>query len=60
LAFRWNGAALDEVWHTKESQNYLADYYYDAVLKELVMLEVVKKEGLLDKGASTIAVKKVE
>jgi hypothetical protein len=60
FAFRWNGAALDEVWHTKESQNYLADYYYDAVLKELVMLEVVKKEGLLDKGASTIAVKKVE
>jgi hypothetical protein len=58
--FSWNGSTLNEQWHTKESQNYLADYFYDAPRKELVILEVVKKEGLLDKGASTISVKKVE
>jgi len=59
-AYAWTGVSLDERWRTKESQNYLADYYYDAQRKELVMLEVVKKEGLFDKGASTITVKKVE
>uniref|UniRef100_A0A831XLB3 VCBS repeat-containing protein n=1 Tax=Geobacter metallireducens TaxID=28232 RepID=A0A831XLB3_GEOME len=59
-AFAWNGSALDEVWHTKQSQNYLADYVYDAGRKELVALEVVKKEGLMDKGASVVAVKRLE
>lgn len=59
-AFAWNGSSLDEIWHTKQSQNYLADYLYDADRKELVALEVVKKEGLLDKGASMVAVKRLE
>jgi len=60
VAFVWTGAALDETWHTKQSQNYLADYYFDEGRKELVMLEVVKKEGIIAKGASVITVKKVE
>jgi len=51
---------LDELWHTKQSQNYLADYSYDEGTKELVMLEVVKKAGLLDKGASALLIKRVE
>lgn len=59
-AFAWNGVALDERWHTKASQNYLSDYYLDEERKELVLLEVVKKAGLLEKGASAIVVKKVE
>jgi len=59
-AFAWNGSSLDEVWHTKQSQNYLADYLYDGGRKELVALEVVKKEGLLDKGASVVTVKRLE
>lgn len=59
-AFTWNGSSLDEIWHTKQSQNYLADYFYDPGRKEIVALEVVKKEGLLEKGASVVAVKKVE
>lgn len=59
-AFAWNGSSLDEVWHTRQSQNYLADYFYDAGRKELVALEVVKKEGLLDKGASVVTVKRLE
>jgi hypothetical protein len=56
----WNGSSLEEKWHTRESQNYLADYFYDEPRKELVLLEVVSKEGVLSKGASTITVKKVE
>jgi hypothetical protein len=59
-AFAWNGVALDERWHTKESANYLADYFYDAQRRELVILEQVQKEGLFGKGASSIAIKKVE
>jgi len=60
FSFAWNGSTLDERWHTKESQNYLADYSFDAPRKELILLEVVKKEGLIEKGASAIVVKRVE
>jgi hypothetical protein len=59
-AFAWNGVAFDERWHTKVSQNYLADYYLDEERKELLMLEVVKKPGIVEKGASAITIKKVE
>ncbi|QSV46507.1 FG-GAP repeat domain-containing protein [Geobacter benzoatilyticus] len=59
-AFSWNGSSLDEVWHTKQSQNYLADYVYEPGAKEIVALEVVKKEGLLNKGTSIVTVKRLE
>ncbi|WP_298437217.1 VCBS repeat-containing protein [Geobacter sp.] len=58
--FAWNGASLEEKWHTKPIQNYVADYYYDSANKELVLLEVVKKEGAFTEGASMISVKRVE
>jgi VCBS repeat protein len=58
--FSWNGVALEERWHTKANQNYLADYLYDDGRKELLLLEVVKKPGMVDKGASALSVKKVE
>lgn len=58
--FRWNGAALDELWHTKLSLNYLSDYLYDDEKKELLLVEVVKKEGVLDAGASAFSIKRVE
>lgn len=60
FAFAWNGVSLDELWHTKQSQNYLADYRYDEGTKELLMLEVVKKAGIIEKGASALFIKKVE
>ncbi len=60
FSFAWNGSSLVEQWHTKESQNYLADYFFDESRKELVLLEIVQKEGLISKGASTITVKKVD
>jgi hypothetical protein len=59
-SFRWNGVSLEENWHTKLSQNYLVDYSFDEAAKELLVLEVVKKEGIFDKGASAVAIKKVE
>ena len=59
-AFRWNGVALEEVWHTKPSQSYLTDYLYDAGQKEIVTLEVVKRDGFGSKGISAISVKKID
>ena len=60
FSFAWNGVALDELWHTKLSQNYLADYRYDEGAKELLMLEVVKKAGIIEKGATALYINKVE
>jgi len=60
FAFAWNGVALDELWHTKLSQNYLADYRYDEGAKELLMLEVVKKAGIIEKGATALFVRKIQ
>jgi len=59
-AFRWNGAYMDEEWHTKINQNYLSDYQYDEPNRELILLEVVTKAGILEKGASAISVKRIE
>lgn len=58
--FAWNGSSLEEKWHTKEVPQYLSDFFYDDARKELVLLQVVKKDGIIKEGASTIAVKKVE
>lgn len=58
--FAWNGASLVEKWHTEPIQDYIADYYYDDPGKELVLLEVVKQEGAISKGASTISTIKVK
>jgi hypothetical protein len=60
IAFAWNGASLEERWHTMESPNYLADYFLDAEHKELVLLEQTQKEGLFSKGASVIVTKKIK
>jgi hypothetical protein len=60
FSFAWNGASLDEKWHTRQSQNYLADYAYNEDTNELFLMEVVKKEGLFDKGASAVSSIKVE
>lgn len=58
--FAWNGAALEEQWHTNESSSYLADYFYDVERKEVVSLEHTQKEGVFSKGASAIFTKKIK
>lgn len=60
VAFSWNGSSLEERWRTRQSQNYLADFGYDAATKELILLEVVQTEGLVSKGASAIYLKNTE
>ena len=59
--FAWNGSDLDEKWHTKQNDYYLADFAYDENSRELLLLEVVaKEEGLFDKGASRLVVRKID
>ena len=59
--FVWNGADLEEKWHTKQSDNYLADFAYDDATRELLMLEVIdKQEGIFDKGSSRLVIRKVD
>ena len=60
FAFAWNGSSLEERWRTKQSQNYLADYSYLPDSKELLLLEIVQKEGLLGKGASAVKMIRAE
>lgn len=59
--FVWDGSDLQEKWHTKQSDYYLADFAYDESSRELLMLEVVaKEEGVFDKGASRLVIRKVD
>lgn len=59
--FAWDGVDLQEKWHTRQSDYYLADFAYDESSRELLMLEVVtKEEGVFDKGASRLVIKKVD
>jgi hypothetical protein len=59
--FEWNGSSLEEKWHTRQSEYYLADFAFDDATKELFALEVVsKEEGVFDKGASRLVIRKVE
>lgn len=59
--FAWDGANLEEKWHTKQNDYYLADFAYDDSSRELLMLEVVaKEEGVFDKGASRLVIRKMD
>lgn len=57
---KWNGAVLREQLKSGQRPGYLADYFYDPAAKELITLEVTKKEGMINKGRSIINVLKIE
>jgi len=56
----WNGSSLEEKWRTKDTQNYMPDYYFDDSRNELLMLQTVQRPGMFTSGASTLSIKKVE
>ena len=56
----WNGSSLEEKWRTRETQNYMPDYFFDEGRNELLMLQIVQRPGISDRGASSMAIKKVE
>jgi azurin len=56
----WDGSSLEEVWRTKETQNYMPDYWFDEGRNELLILQMPAKPGPGDEGAASLAIKKVE
>ena len=56
----WNGSSLEEKWRTKDTQNYMPDYFYDDSRNELLLLQTVQRTGMTTRGASSLAIKKVE
>jgi hypothetical protein len=58
--FAWNGSSLEEKWRTRETQNYMPDYYFDEARNELLILQTVQRSGVTSRGASSLAIKKVE
>ena len=60
LCMFWNGSSLEEKWRTRDTQNYMPDYYFDDTSNELLMLQNVQRPGVSTRGASSLAIKKVE
>lgn len=56
----WNGSSLDEKWRTRDTQNYMPDYYFDEPSNELLILQTVQRPGITSRGASSLSIKKVE
>jgi len=56
----WNGSSLEEKWRTKDTQNYMPDYVFDESRNELLLLQTVQRPGLNNRGASSLAIKRVE
>lgn len=60
FGFIWTGAVLKEKWHTRQSPGYLADYAYNQASGEVVLLEVVQKSGMFNKGKTVISINRIE
>ncbi|MBK5274083.1 MAG: VCBS repeat-containing protein [Desulfuromonadales bacterium] len=58
--FTWDGSSLSEKWRTRDTQNYMPDYQYDEAHNELIILQTVQRPGITTRGASSLAIKKVE
>lgn len=56
----WNGSSLEEKWRTRDTQNYMPDYFYDEARNELLILQTVQRAGFSANGATSLSIKKVE
>ena len=56
----WNGSSLEEKWRTRETQNYMPDFFFDDTRNELLILQMVQRPGLVSRGASSLLIKKIE
>lgn len=56
----WNGLSLEEKWRTRETQNYMPDYFFDVTRNELLILQTVQRAGIANRGASSLSIKKIE
>jgi len=60
FGLEWSGAILREIWHTRLSPSYLADYAYDSATNEVVLLEVIQKAGLFVSGKTAVSINKLD
>lgn len=56
----WSGSSLEEKWRTRDTQNYMPDYYFDEARNELLILQTVQRPGISARGATSLSIKKVE
>lgn len=57
----WNGTGLEEVWRTKDTQNYMPDFYFDEAKGELLLLQLVQRPApVVGGGTSVLLMKKVD
>lgn len=57
-ALKWTGTELEEVWRTKDFQNYLADCYLNHEKNEMYQLLVTQRDDLVnnDRASSLIQI----
>ena len=57
-ALKWTGTELEEVWRTKDFQNYLADCYLNYEKNEMYQLLVTQREDMVnnDRASSLIQI----
>jgi len=58
--FEWDESSLDELWRTREVQNFAPDYWYDEGRLDLLLLMMPLKPGPGEDGTASLAIKKVE
>ena len=59
-AFAWSGSSLRELWHSKPEASYLADFAFDPASGEVLLLEVVQKQSMFNRGMSRISRHRVQ
>jgi len=59
-SFAWNGADLEAKWHTRSTENYMPDFWYDDATKELLQLELTGRPMLIGKGTTVLTIRAVE
>ncbi len=56
----WSGDGLEGKWHTRITDYYLPDFFYDDSSKDLLQIEVTGRPTILSKGNSALIIRKIE
>jgi len=59
-SFVWNGADLEGRWHTRSTDNYMPDFWYDDAARELLQLDLTGRPMLIGKGTTVLHIRNVE
>lgn len=56
----WNGDHLAGKWHTRISESYMPDFFFDEKRNELLQLEIVGRPHILSRGSTILTIRKIE